>query len=142
MELLLRLKNMTGMNPGAMLGISLQCPACSYQAINQGDSLRHQLGHLIGPNGENPLIPLYNIFGVPQPSNETAFESSSNMNEQMEQQDEEMKASKVEVDDFISGAEVDEKPSIADSEDHNMSDISGIAFLFYLLLQNLTVILC
>lgn len=68
MELLLRLKNMAGINPGAMLGISLQCPACNYQAINQGDSLRHQLGHLIGPNGENPLIPLYNIFGMPQPA--------------------------------------------------------------------------
>ncbi|KAL3990384.1 hypothetical protein ACH3XW_31540 [Acanthocheilonema viteae] len=131
MELLLRLKNMAGMNPGAMLSISLQCPACSYQAINQSDSLRHQLGHLIGPNGENPLIPLYNIFGMPQPArdvpSEASFESSSNLNEQMEQQDEEMEmeASKVDVDDFISGAEMDEKPSIADSEDHNMSDISG-----------------
>lgn len=43
----------------------------------------------------------------------------------MEQQDEEMEMSKVEVDDFISGAEIDEKPSITDSEDHIMSDISG-----------------
>ncbi|CAG9534647.1 unnamed protein product [Cercopithifilaria johnstoni] len=131
MELLLRLKNMAGMNPGAILGISLQCPACSYQAINQSDSLRHQLGHLIGPNGENPLIPLYNIFGMPQTAgdvpSEASFESNSNLNEQMEQQDEEMEmeASKVDVDDFIGGAEVDEKPSIDDSEDHIMSDISG-----------------
>ncbi|KAK6113481.1 hypothetical protein QQG55_51800 [Brugia pahangi] len=129
MELLLRLKNMAGLNPGAMLGISLQCPACSYQAINQGDSLRHQLGHLIGPNGENPLIPLYNIFGIPQtagvPSSETSFDSSSNLNEQMEQQDDEMETSKVEVDDYISGAEVDEKTGITDSDDHMMSDISG-----------------
>ncbi|VDK86692.1 unnamed protein product [Litomosoides sigmodontis] len=131
MELLLRLKNMAGVNPGAMLGISLQCPACSYQAINQGDSLRHQLGHLIGPNGENPLIPLYNMFSMQQSAggvpSETSFESNSNVNEQMEQQDEEMEmeTSKVDVDDFISGAEVDEKPSIGDSEDHIMSDISG-----------------
>lgn len=76
MELLLRLKNMAGMNPGAMLGISLQCPACSYQAINQGDSLRHQLGHLIGPNSENPLIPLYNIFGMQQPAGGVPSETS------------------------------------------------------------------
>lgn len=57
-------------------------------------------------------------------------ESSSNLNEQMEQQDEEveMEASKVGVDDFVSSAEVDEKPSIADSEDHLMSDISGMLF--------------
>lgn len=55
------------------------------------------------------------------------------MNEQMEQQDEEMEieTSKVDVDDFISsisGAEVDEKPSIDDSEDHIMSDISGTRY--------------
>lgn len=77
MELLLRLKNMVGLNPGAVLGVSLQCPACNYQAINQNDSLRHQLGHLIGPNGDSPLIPLYNIFGMPQQaagmSSETLF---------------------------------------------------------------------
>ncbi|VDN04929.1 unnamed protein product [Thelazia callipaeda] len=133
MELLLRLKNMTGINPNALLGIPLQCPECAYQAISHEDSLRHHLGHLISANTENSLLSLYSMFGMPSQvspvglPNRTQFAtSSSNIGEQMEQVDEESEISKVEVDDCTSSGEVDEKPSIGgDSEDHIMSDISG-----------------
>lgn len=59
-------------------------------------------------------------------------ESRRNLDDRMEQQDDdEMETSKVEVDDFISTADVDEKRGITDSEDHVMSDVSGT--LIYLI---------